>query len=149
MKKFIFVCFCILVLGLVARWLCFNVFIVPRWIPESSLNIESITLKTTQFHGELTTIKIDGSEEVDNIYNLMKNTPIKKLLFVPRHYDLENSDVFIGITIRVKTGEEFTYRILGLQNEQDLVKAQGEDDFYWIYGKENKELENCLLSFFE
>lgn len=130
-----FIIVLLILLFFVIRILAFKVFIYPSWLTQSSDNISEIHISS-----ELLDLKVTEQETVMKLYELCKNTKIKKLEFDTSERNADMSDYF-GIDFIYKNNSSDTI----ICREDAIVLKQPSNALFWTRGEANEELLSLLL----
>ena len=131
----------------VVRWLLLNIFIIPRWIPKSISEILCVELNQVGDNSTSESVTIKNTEQIEQLYNLINSTKIKKLDYSTGHSYSDWSDAPITIIFVFKDNTTIRFMIEGVRNNGNIIKDQRESDLFWTYGKRNDEIAELLRHF--
>jgi len=135
------------ILGL--RWICYNIIIIPKWIPYKVSDIEHITIGSARYGGGYKEFTINQVEQIESIYALVNKTRIKMKNFNTGHRNAEVVDAVFCIEFVPYEGQTLRYFVNGARNKGNLVKDQSDSDIFWTYGQKNTQLTEYIRDFFQ
>lgn len=134
MIPFIIILF--ILLFFVIRILAFKVIIYPKWLTQPSDDISEIHI-----YSEYLDLEITDQETVMKLYELCRNTKIKKLEFDTSEL---NADYSEGFSIVFNYNND-TSDYIRCRTKDAAVLKQPENALFWTQGEANEKLLSLLL----